>query len=213
MPSLASRRAVLALAVALAAGLLGACGVSVKLHGDASTPVGAPTSTRSTDGSDNGSAPAPVDAATCKEQLGRTEAGALAGASLRGPKQTPVLALISCRWRDDAGRARVTTMEGSMTAWEDLVPASMLASFRSVVHLSGDACEMFKAMTGAAHGSTDPGPSHLIRYVPNPQHPNAVEGQQCRRGRFSSVMLKDDDLEPGSAVESRINAALAAIAD
>jgi hypothetical protein len=89
----------------------------------------------------------------------------------------------------------------------------VLETARSIVQLSGGDCEWFKAMTGAASGSTSPGPDHLIRYVPNPQRPRSVEAQQCRHGRFSLVELTARDLESGSAIEERMHDAMAAMAD
>jgi hypothetical protein len=202
--------------VALGAlGVSGCGGANDALPSDAPTPMHLPTPSVS-----GSASPTPTETATpwavaadCQHQLEPAEARALAGADLRGPRQAPVYFLVWCHWRAGGGGPKVSTMEGTMDAWRDFAPVSMLQGLASVVELSGDACELFKAMTGAMKGSTSPGPNHLLRYDPSEQRPRAVEAQQCRRGRFSLVRLTAPGLQPGPALEERVTAALAAMAD
>jgi hypothetical protein len=220
MPSTLAHRVASTVVVLSLAGLLGACGESYdELPSDAPTPMHFPSPSVSNSVSATPASPAtaaasaPAAAADFKNQLDSNEAEALARTRLHRPTQAPVYSLISCRWTATVGGTKITTMEGTMVAWQDLVPAELIQSLRSLVQLSGDDCELFKAMTGSAKGSTSPGPDHLIRYVPSRQRPRTVDAQQCRRGRYSTVELTAPDLEPGPTLEAQMWDAMAAMAD
>lgn len=169
------------------------------------------------------------DEVSCDAALSPHAAEELAGGELEDPRELPFESIAGCRWDAAEGATWIQVIDVQAAEWATILPAAMgqvldsgipvegreklekgLALIEEGAELDGDvACEMFTTMVvsiqGAPAGSTE-----IINYLPDADEPQAINAQRCRDGRYRSVQLTDDSLEPGDKLDRRIKEALEA---
>lgn len=130
------------------------------------------------------------------------------------PRETVVGALPLCQWHDDDVSlqvAQVPAVEWAVSLpviieqvrQGDLMDEATLARFDEAAELieSGEvdpaaACDVFSVMTEIS--GHEPGTDRSVALVPDAQGPQAISGQACVDGVYSSVLL----VAPGLSVDS-----------
>ncbi|GAA1402333.1 hypothetical protein [Oerskovia paurometabola] len=185
-------------------------------------------------------APAPAaasetpSAAGACDLIGGDQVTALAGQSLDGPFETTVAGNVefpACVWGDPAG-ATVQVSRIPAADWAQQLPemlqqleatglvddAENTRKIREASALVGtgekldavQACEIFSTTIEIAGG--EPGRTETVNIVPSLEDPQALTGQSCRDGVFSSVLVMKDGITGAPEEVATVEQALAAVA-
>jgi hypothetical protein len=180
-----------------------------------------------------GSEPEPdPEAESACELLSTDDVVALAGEDLGEPEPGDATGLPACRWGSPAGIG-VQVIDVPVADWvanlepaldqieasdlgDDPETAAKLQEARDLL-ASGDpadlgdagGCELFSLfleIQGLA-----PGQSRAVNVIPDQQSPEAVSGQSCADGHFSSVLIQGSQVTGSADEVDRVEAALDAV--
>lgn len=177
--------------------------------------------------------PAPATGAAACSLIEADQVSALAGRTLDGPHETTVAGdedFPACVWGDPAG----TTVQVSRVPaedWAERLPemlqqleatgmvddAENTRKIREASGLvdageqldAGKACEIFSTMIEIAGGG--PGRTESVNIVPTLEDPQALTGQSCSDGVFSSVLVMRDGITGAAEEIAVVEQALAAV--
>lgn len=177
--------------------------------------------------------PAPTAGATACSLIEADQVSALAGRTLDGPHETNVAGdegFPACVWGDPAG----TTVQVSRVPaedWAERLPemlqqleatgmvddAENTRKIREASGLvdagerleAGKACEIFSTMIEIAGGG--PGRTESVNIVPTLEDPQALTGQSCSDGVFSSVLVMREGITGAAEEIAVVEQALAAV--
>lgn len=197
------RRPVLSIALPMALSMLilGGCAAPSDVAGE---------------GAASGETPAPAPHAVTCDLIDADQVTALAGQALDGPYEAAIAGsdLPACVWGDPAAGPSVQVSRFPAQDWAVQLPeilqqlestgmlddAENTRKIREASELvgsgtelaEGQACDLFSTMleiTGA-----EPGQSATVNIVPNRENPQALTGQSCSEGVFSSVLVIRDGI-------------------
>jgi hypothetical protein len=171
----------------------------------------------------------PIDEGRC-EVLGADAVASLAGAELE-PHRTQVGTAPGCMWGDlDATAVQVVRTGAEL--WADqmplvfgqlresgTLPAEQLAILKdaaATVESGGaigpaQACDLFSVMLESSGQA--PGTEFSLSIFPTMEDPQAISGQACVDGVYSSVMLVRPDLSASPDEQAAVRSALQMIVD
>ena len=193
--------------------LLGGC-TAPPDTGDAASPTASASGATATTPDDDGSCGV-LDAETITE---------LAGGPMTEHQETAVGAVPACQWQN--GDMKVQVIQAPAVEWAVALPAVLeeikqapglgeenLARIDEGIELieSGAvdpaaACDMFSVMSELS--GSEPGTDRVVNLLPDGQAPQAISGQACVDGVYSSVLLVAPGLSKESEKVSTIGVAL-----
>jgi hypothetical protein len=185
-------------------------------------------------------APTPVaveatpDGPTACDLLGADQVLALAGRDLGAPHEANVAGddgFPACVWGED-GSATVQVTRVPAVDWAQRLPAMLeqleatgvvddAENSRKIREASelvgsgqqveaGQACDLFSTML--EFGGVGPGQTWTVNIVPNLEAPEALTGQSCADGVFSSVLVMRDGITGAAEEIAAVQEALTAVA-